>query len=67
MLHSERIVREVREAETRLTGTQEWADAMVIGTLRGRLDAIQMEVEIAMDPDRALARIMEVLAAPHRG
>jgi hypothetical protein len=57
---TERLVREIRETEAA------FPDAVVIGTLRGRMDMIQMYLETESDPARAVARIREILEQRYR-
>ena len=59
--YADRLIREIRETES------SHANALVIGTLRGRMDVIQMYLETESDPARAVERIREILAQGYRG
>lgn len=57
----EGLIAEIRATET------DFVDAVIIGTLRARLDMIRMELELGRgDPEKSLTLIRNIIDRPYR-
>lgn len=57
----ERLIAEIRATET------DFADAVIIGTLRARLDLVKMILDLdSGSPEKALEQIRGIIERPYR-
>jgi hypothetical protein len=54
------LVNEIRATET------DYVDAKVIGTLRGRINTVQLYIETETDPAKALEHVKRILTMSYK-